>query len=170
MSERAVIVFTFKSVERLLREGGSAAWRLDPGHARKCSYAVCTRNANSKRSEGHEPHRDAFLVGKIQDVVPAYKRPDRYLIRFSEYALVTVPNAWKGGRNPVSYGTLEQLGIDPAALTWEPMPEPEEAAEPAEPSPVRRGPVGPLTIAEAKHGLAQTFGVAPEAIEITIRG
>jgi len=30
--------------------------------------------------------------------------------------------------------------------------------------------VGPLTMAEAKTGLALTFGVPPEAIEITIRG
>jgi hypothetical protein len=29
---------------------------------------------------------------------------------------------------------------------------------------------GALTMAEAKKGLALTFGVAPEAIEITIRG
>jgi hypothetical protein len=28
----------------------------------------------------------------------------------------------------------------------------------------------PLTIAEAKAGLAETFGVSPDAIEITIRG
>jgi hypothetical protein len=31
-------------------------------------------------------------------------------------------------------------------------------------------PVPPLTIAEAKEGLAKRFGVSPEAIEITIRG
>jgi hypothetical protein len=27
-----------------------------------------------------------------------------------------------------------------------------------------------ITIAEAKQGLAKTFGVSPEAVEITIRG
>jgi hypothetical protein len=30
--------------------------------------------------------------------------------------------------------------------------------------------VAPLTMADAKKGLALTFGVKPEAIEITIRG
>jgi len=34
--------------------------------------------------------------------------------------------------------------------------------------PLARG--SPLTMAEAKKGLALTFGVKPEAIEITIRG
>lgn len=49
------------------------------------------------------------------------------------------------------------------------MPELQEAAEhtfhpPPPPT------VAPLTMAEAKKGLALTFGVAPEAIEIIIRG
>jgi len=46
----------------------------------------------------------------------------RFLIQFSEYARVNIPDAWHGGRNPVSYGTLQDLGIDPSTLKWEPMP------------------------------------------------
>jgi hypothetical protein len=34
----------------------------------------------------------------------------------------------------------------------------------------QRPPVQPLTIAEAKASLAQTFGVTPDKIEIIIRG
>jgi len=46
----------------------------------------------------------------------------------------------------------------------------EKPAEPSDaPEPDRR-PGLPLTIAEAKSGLALTFGVSPENIEITIRG
>lgn len=33
---------------------------------------------------------------------------------------------------------------------------------------VGRNSIGPLTMADAKRGLALTFGVAPEAIEVTI--
>ena len=36
----AVIVFTAKSIDRLLREGGTSSWRLDRNHARKCTYAA----------------------------------------------------------------------------------------------------------------------------------
>jgi hypothetical protein len=38
------------------------------------------------------------------------------------------------------------------------------------PLPDRDGKPGKLTIAEAKEGLAATFGVSPDAIEINIRG
>ena len=46
---------------------------------------------------------------------------------------------------------------------------PEEDETPV--SPEVAGPkVTPLTMTEAKNGLSLTFGVPPEAIEITIRG
>ncbi len=89
-----------------------------------------------------------------------------------EYALVNVPGVWKGGRNPVIYAdSLADAGIKIEELEWKPMPEPAEGFEPSKPSlPGRSGRVHPLTLAEAKQGLAQTFGVAPEHVEITIRG
>jgi hypothetical protein len=58
-------------------------------------------------------------------------------------------------------------------LKWEPMPKPDSAPAPvvATPSAANSKPaIGPLTMAEAKKGLALTFNVPPEAIEITIRG
>jgi hypothetical protein len=45
-------------------------------------------------------------------------------------------------------------------------PEPVPASAPVKPN----AGVQPLTMSEAKKGLALTFGVAPETIEITIRG
>ena len=168
-SNKAVVLFTEKSIERILREGGTSSWRLDRNHARQCTFAVCTRNAHGKKVEGQETHRSAFLVGKIKDVVPSPKKEHRYLIQFSEYAFVNIPDAWKGDRNPVKYSTLEEIGSDPTKLKWEPMPEPVDVPE-TEPRGPKGSPVGALTMAEAKKGLSLTFGVAPEAIEITIRG
>jgi hypothetical protein len=166
MPHEVAVLFTFKSVERLVREGGTSAWRLDRTHARRCHYAVCTRNAHSEHTEGSEPHHTAFLIGKVSDVVPVGHN-GRFLIQFSEYAHLNIPNSWHGGRNPVSYSTLENLGIDVHALDWQPMPEPEGAElSPATPRDSERG----LTMAEAKAGLARTFGVSPEAIASTIRG
>jgi hypothetical protein len=173
MSQEVTVVFTAKSVETILNEGGSSAWRLDRNHARQCAYAVCTRNAYAKWVEGSEPHHSAFLIGKISDVVPAPGREGRYLLLFSEYALVDIPDTWKGDRNPVRYATLDDLEINPAKLRWQPMPDGAEGirteAEPV-PTTKRPGEVRALTMLEAKKGLAMTFGVAPEAIEITIRG
>ena len=159
----ALVVFTAKSVETLLNDGGTSSWRLDRKHARQCTYAVCTRNAHANWVQGDEPHHAAFLVGRISDVVPA--EPDdpedeRYLVRFSQFARVNVPEVWKkGDRNPVRYAAMAELGIDPESLHWEPMPT-------NRPSSAARA----LTIAEAKAGLGIHFGVPPESVEITIRG
>ncbi|MGI8839214.1 MAG: hypothetical protein ACR2F8_00255 [Caulobacteraceae bacterium] len=91
------------------------------------------------------------------------------MIQFSEYAVANVRDVWKGDHNPVRYRTLDELGFDPADLAWKPMPLPpkkEEVAFLARASTTVR----PLTINEAKKGLALAFGVQPEAVEVTIRG
>ena len=176
----SIVLFTAKSRERILREGGTSSWRLDPGKARRCAYAICVRNAHSSWGDGLEPHHTAFLVGKVAGVAPTEPTPEnsespqnRYLIEFSEYAEISVPEAWpRGYRNPVRYSSLAELGISASSLDWKAMPEPIEAPTlegPEDPAPTAKND-GPLTIAEAKRGLALTFGVPPEAVEITIRG
>jgi hypothetical protein len=94
---------------------------------------------------------------------------DRWLIEIDEYARIAIPNVWKW-RNPVKYTTLADLGIDPTKLTFEKVPKREE--EPANPptGSTMQWPPATLTIAEAKKALAATFGVKPEAVEISIRG
>ena len=72
MANNVAVVFTFKSIERLLREGGTSSWRLRRSNARACEFAVCTRNARDSRTEGPEPHQSAFMVGKVKDVVPSF--------------------------------------------------------------------------------------------------
>jgi hypothetical protein len=172
MSEhKAIVVLTAKSIERILREGGTCSWRLDRKHARQCAFAFCTRNANAREVEGTEAHHTAFLVGKVRDVIPSPHSDDedRYLVQFSHYARVNIPDVWKGDRNPVRYSTLEELGIDPSTLKWEQMPKVADISD-ASSQPLPHRPAAPLTLAEAKKALALTFGVAPEAIEINIRG
>jgi len=167
MNLNATVVLTFQSIETILGQGGTRAWRLVGSNARKRAFAVCTRNAMDKRVQGSEPHRSAFLVGKVKDVVPVPGREKRYLLQFSEYARVNIPNVWKkGDRNPVKYASLEQLGIDPSKLKWEPMPEPSAVPLQTFVQPACEG----LTITAAKQGLSLTLGVPVEAIEITIRG
>jgi hypothetical protein len=178
MSKEVVVVFTAKLPERILAEGGTSAWRLDPNRVSRCDFVVCTRNARAKWSRGQEAHHSAFLVGRVSDVVRCPPTPEndeapnnRYLILFNEFARVDIPNYWEGDRNPVVYRKLEDFAIDPLALKWEAMPKIVPAAELAK-IPAKNHPeaVRPLTMAEAKKGLAMTFNVPPEAIEITIRG
>jgi len=125
-----------------------------------------------------EDHHSAFLVGKISNVVPCLPTPgndeaakNRYLIQFSEFARVNIPNCWAGDRNPIVYRSLGNLGIDLSTLKWEPMTKSNGEPEPSnDVTPIQALGVNPLTMAEAKRGLALTFNVPPEAIEITIRG
>lgn len=157
-------VLTYKSVGTILDIGGTQSWALDRNRAKGCKYVVCCRNARTREAEGNEAHGSAFMVGKVSDVVPSTQTEDRWLVLFSEYALVNVGDQWEG-RNPIRFYTVEDYEghIDFDALDWKPMPEP--SAEPGA-ARTKKG----MTIAEAKAGLAETFGVDPSAIEITIRG
>jgi hypothetical protein len=161
----AVCVLTARGIEKVLAEGGSQAWVLDAKRARTCQYVICVQNRGFADDWGNvsAPHHTAFLVGRLKDVVRSQEKDcdNRWVLVFSEYAEVDVPNAWPGNRNPVLYTTLDQFGIDVTELQFQPMPE-------QEPRPAAKS--APLTIAEAKAGLAQTFGVAPSDIEITVRG
>jgi hypothetical protein len=169
----SLVVFTGKSVESILRDGGTNWWRVDRNRARNCEFVLCTRNTKAEWSEGPEDHHSGFLVGRVSGVIPETNAPaeDRFQIQFSEYARVDIPDAWKGDRNPVKYVTsLEEYGVNPAQLEWQlmPAPIPDGGTRPDERPPNNDD--GLLTIAEAKRRLALTFGVTPDAIEITIRG
>jgi hypothetical protein len=161
----AVCVLTARGIERILAEGGSQAWVLDAKRARGCEYVICVQNRGFEDDWGKvsAPHHTAFLVGRLKDVVrsPEEGCENRWLLTFSEYAEIDVPNAWPGNRNPVLYMSLEELGLTADELEFLPMPEQEPAAK-------RKA--TPLTIAGAKAGLAQTFGVDPSAIDIIVRG
>lgn len=172
-AEDTVAVFTARSPERIVREGGSQAWVLNPVRAKQCTWLVCTQNrhnADHDFEDASEPHGSAFLVGKISGLRRSVENPneERWLITINEYARINLPKVWGGWRNPVRYTSLADLGIDPVGLSWQPLVAPiGEPAEPTgEPPSARQG----LTIAEAKRGLALTFGVGEDAIEITIRG
>lgn len=130
---KAILVFTGRSPERIVKEGGSQAWALDPKRASECSYVICTQNSNADRdwADPTEPHGTAFLIGKIKKVVRSKERqePNRFMIEISEYARLDIPRVWKGDRNPVRYITLEELKIDPAKLAFNEMPAHEVASD-----------------------------------------
>jgi len=186
-NESAIMTMTARGPDRILSEGGSQAWVLNPANARKHDYLIALQNQHNGRWGGAtEPHGTAFLIGKIKAVVQA-DDPDaeegRYKIEISNYARINIPLEWKG-RNPVRYVTLDKLGIDPSTLDFHPMPAPERASaaqddqEAAEPFTVAAGPAPtssaaddrkePLTIPEAKERLAATLGVRSDQIRITI--
>lgn len=173
--EDCIVVFTAKGPSRVVSDGGSQSWVLDPVRARQCTYLVCTQNQHNKHaySSATEPHGCGFLLGRISEI----RRPtdpddgDRWLIAISAFARINIASLWDGGRNPVRYTSLAELGIDIEGLEWQEVVsvrDPDPPPRPREPASREQEPL--LTIAEAKQRLAVTFGVKPDAVEITIRG
>ncbi|MEU2032642.1 hypothetical protein [Nocardia amamiensis] len=166
-TEDTVVVFTGKSPEQILSEGGSQAWKLDPSRAKKCTWLVCTQNAHNYEdyAKGNEPHGSAFLVGRISRISPASEEDGRWMIEVSEYARISQPNVWAGDRNPVRYTNLGALDINLEGVNFQKMERDTAVTKPIAP-PASAG----LTIAQAKAGLAETYGVDVDSIEIIIRG
>jgi hypothetical protein len=161
----AVAVFTSKTLETLLAQGGSGPWVGAAERVKRQEYLVCIRKTKEPGSEGHG---SAFLVGKIKGVREhGFDRrgQQRWFFEISDYAIPNRAGHWEW-RNPVRYMTLEELKIEPKSLKFESAP------APTEDPPVLEAPssVKPLTLAEAKAGLAAKFGVSPDAIDIHIKG
>jgi hypothetical protein len=83
----------------------------------------------------------------------------------ADYAELKEPGIWKENvRNPVAYANLHELQIDLRGLNFKPLPK--VGDETAKEIPGAKQ----MTITDAKKGLALTFGVNPDDIEIIIRG
>lgn len=174
MNEEDVIaVFTARSPERIIKEGGSQAWILNPVRAKLCKWLVCTQNRHNpdhKFSDATEPHGSAFLVGNISGITKSEENPEkRWIVQISEFAHTNKPDVWKSWRNPVRYTTLSELGICVDELDFKKMPQADIIQDQHVPE-LKASPPAMLTITEAKKALAATFGVKPEEIEIVIRG
>jgi len=175
---KCVVVFTNRGLSRLLEEGGSQAWKLDPDRVRKLTYIVCVQNRND--GDWGQPTHDqgeGFLIGKISSVEVNTDDPsnNRYIVKFDEYAEISVPDLWQklgGLRNPVRYLDDLEHYVDVNALEWKPVQpqndqEPPSAAPPSAPATTQ---TKALDIAEAKKALAAFYRVPVTAIEIVIRG
>lgn len=174
-TEDTIVVFTARSPERIVNEGGSQAWVLNAARAKNCAWLVCTQNRHNpdhEFSDATEPHGTAFLLGKVSGIRQTNEvskdGKQRWLIAISAFARIDVQDAWDHGRNPVRYTSLEELGVNPSKVKFEPMPQ--EIMPPTRASKASTSAVSMLTIAEAKKALAATFGVRPDAVEITIKG
>jgi hypothetical protein len=164
-----IVVFTANTRDSILRRGGSGDWVVSAKKADSCKYIVCCRKPNwSNRKEGI-PGRAAFLIGRVAGLLERANSENdrdqrRYLIQMADYAELEKPGVWKDKvRNPVAYSTLDKLQIDLRGLKFNPMPAGAGTTN-------ESAGANHMTIADAKNGLAATFGVSPDDIEITIRG
>lgn len=172
---KAVAVFTNRGLNRLIAEGGTQAWSLQPERVKKLKYVVCTQNRDDG-DWGAPTHAQGqgFLIGKISGVEPSPEgREGRYIILFDEYAEIDVPNMAHQWRNPVRYIELNDFGIEPDKLAWKRINirtdgEPPRAASSAQSS--ATGESRGIDITEAKRALSVFYRVPVTNIEIVIRG
>ena len=159
MKNNCVVVLTARGKSRILKEGGSQAWRLNAHHAGKCSYVVCVQNRNKSWGQPEAKHHTAFLIGKISSISQSQEEDadGRWIINISEYADISIPNMWDGNRNPVSYSSLEEMNIDLNELKFTKLNEDNSSKT-----------LDKISIPEAKRLLANYFDVPQENISITI--
>ena len=189
--EESVLVFTYKDTNTLLKFNGSQSWKLDSKRVSKCKYIICVNNAKHPLSQNSNNHGFAFLVGKINDVSKALKTnlEDRWIIEFNEYAEVLIPDLWIGLRNPVNYIDTNKININFNDLEFKKVPERDfkfisEHIEMENKFFDESASISPLdnknksdfdysdglSIEEAKIGLSKKYQIAPENIEIIMKG
>ena len=156
-----VLVLTSKSLETIFEEGGTGHWKANPARINHCKYVIVVRNAHSDWVQDDRPHSIAFMIGRGLKAVPS---GDRYVIQVEEYAEIEIPNFWTGQRNPVAYLGREHLTdkLDLSQVVFQPFPHDKVVAN-------EDLNILPLTIAEAKKGIAKKLDISPESIEIIIR-
>lgn len=116
-------VLTFKSVSHIVGDGGTQSWVISKRRASRCDYVVCVRHQQGPyKAEGNEPHKHAFLVGKVSRVLPSSETPERFRVEFSEYAIINGPHIPLNSASPTQYfPSLSSTGINEAALDWKPV-------------------------------------------------
>lgn len=176
-------VLTFKSGRHIVSDGGTQSWVISQSRARRCGYVVCVRHQHGPyKAEGNEPHKHAFLVGRVSGVVPSDETEDRFKVEMSEYAVVDGPQIPLNSASPTQYfPSLSSIGIDEAKLHWKAMSDlpGEDVSSPAVViSATDNAPkvgeddddVAPMSvIMQAKKLIADGLQVPLSAIEITVR-
>jgi hypothetical protein len=176
-------VLTYKSARHIVDDGGTQSWVISQHRARRCAYVVCVRHQHGPyKAEGNEPHKHAFLVGKVSGVVPSSETSDRFRVEMSEYAIVNGPQIELNSASPTQYfPSLSSIGIDEASLQWTPID-----VLPDEDGSIPRGSVSPTenalqdvgdggsipsmsVIMQAKKLVADGLHVPLSSVEIIIR-
>lgn len=160
-----VMVYTSRPLEKVFEDGGSGDWAANAAKVAGCKYVVLVKSDtySNEFPKNDIPVGSAFLIGKVTGT-KASTEGKRLIIEFSEYAEINLPDAWTGNRNPVAYLYIQDLetiyqDFSLTQLTWHPFPT-EKVKE--------VDTVIPLTIAEAKLGLAKALNIDPSQIEIRI--
>lgn len=164
MAKNIALTFTCRGRNRILRDGGSGDWTINPGRAiDNVEYVVCCQNLNPKRSgndwgKATHKHGEGFLVGRVKDVSQVDTAPGekkRYRFVFSKYAEIDVEGMWGKQRFPVQYLHEKDLPFDIQSLDFKPVPhfEPENRT---------------FSLVEAKTAIALHHGIEANQVKIVL--
>lgn len=179
MADPVLLVFTVEGEDLILRRGWSGYWKVSAWRAREIKYVLFCQNTNNTGDKkdwefatATKPHGAGFMLARLAEVVPSQDVEGRWNLKLDGFVRVDLPNLWKGWRFPINYEhTLQDLGLDPDTLSFEPMPPPEEveAAEAMqvveETRPVSRS---DSALADIEKYAAERLGVQPDEVEISI--
>jgi len=160
-----VMVFTSKSLETMIVEGGTGNWAGKEERLKHMKWVVATRNLKRTWTQGEEAHGSAFLIGRICGIKAALlPESDRFVIQFDRYADLSISNAWTHNRNPIAYTSLGTLGIDAEKVEWKNFPTSTVQVSHAGPS--AEAPTN--VIDQARAMIANALSIPPEAVKITV--
>lgn len=164
----SIVILTRDDPQRVIAANGSGSWRINVDKwGGAIDWLILTNKVGNSRQ--------VTLVGKVVGFEPdtGGENPGRYAVKIDAYALIDDPGLTFSSEstNPVQFRKgANVLGFDPKTL--EMIPAPEQTLRQSYEDPARttkQPPVKPLTIAQAKEGLAVSFGISPDQVEITIR-
>lgn len=164
----SIVIFTRDERESVIAANGSGSWRINVEKwVGVIDWLILTNKVGNSRQ--------VTLVGRVVGFEPdtGGKNPGRYAVKIDAYALMDDPNLTfsSDSTNPVQFRkAADVLKFDPRTLEMTSVPE-QTLRQSYEDTPgaTKQPPAKPLTIAQAKEGLAVSFGVSPDQIEITIR-
>lgn len=170
----SVVVFSGKNLDAIREDGGSGHWTARAERVENCEYVICVRNRREQWAATDLEHGTAFLIGKIDKVVPS-SHSGRIVIAFESYARLHIPDAWRtltgGQRFPVAYDKTSEIArklrIDLHKLSWLSL-QGLAIREAEVPYTVKQNTFAEA-IAGAKAILAESLGISSESIEIIIR-
>ena len=162
MNNKTVMVYTENTLKDCIERGGVGWWTIGDRTVDKIKYAIIT-------VKGGVDNKAAKFAVKVKGHI---KHPDplenRVMLTFDEAALIDVPNAWPGNRNPLTYVDATVFGIDFDKLEWEAVPVGIAKGENRSNENLMEH-FDKLTIKQIKEGLARRFSVAAAAIEINVK-
>jgi len=157
------MIFTKETKNKIISQGGVIVNTLDRKRMRNVRYVICVQNDLSCSGEIPERNGAIFFIGIVSHVSEYEKDESHnlYFIHIESYALLENRMSDLNWKNPVRYAADTETGINISKIVFFDMPKSEEQKTPERI-------IKPLTIREAKEGIAKKLGISIDSIKIII--